>query len=64
MPPAPLKVSSPEAADNPAPQSARTRFDDLKTSLNSWISVLGPKDDLGGVALVDAIVRMYLGREV
>lgn len=60
MPPAPLNVPSPEDAERPAPHSARTRVEDWRTVLNSWMEVLGPEKDLGGWVVV-VILRMGVG---
>jgi hypothetical protein len=47
IPPAPLKVSNPLAALNPAPHSAKILLEPISTSPNSSTSELGPKEDLG-----------------
>lgn len=43
MPPAPRNVSSPEAAESPAPHSAKMRFEDWSTVWNFGIELLGPE---------------------
>lgn len=47
MPPAPRKVSSPDEAERPAPQSTSTRLDDLRTAWKSETEVLA-QDRLKG----------------
>jgi len=39
-------VSSPEAAESPAPQRAKIRGEERRSSWNSEIEVLGPPSDL------------------